>query len=77
MYRGYTFRRIRQNEVPIMFAMILERMKWMDESGIQQWNVTAYDKAYPQSWYEAEQHIMKGMASFQSGHALMGRITAS
>jgi|GEM_PF-5011075 len=66
-----------ENEVPIMVAMILERMKWMDANDIQGWNATDCDHAYPQSWYEAEQHIMKGMASFQSGHALTGRIMAS
>ena len=54
MQKGYTFRKIRQNEVPIMFAMILERMKWMDAKGIQGWNAADYDHAYPQPWYEAE-----------------------
>jgi hypothetical protein len=52
MQERYTFRRIEREEVPIMFSMILERMKWMDAKGIQAWNATDYDKAYPQSFYE-------------------------
>ncbi len=46
------FRRLRQEELPIMFQMILDRMAWMDRRGIRQWNVTEYDKVYPLSYYE-------------------------
>ena len=30
-----------------MFSLILERMQWMDEKGIEHWNVVKYDKLYP------------------------------
>ena len=46
------FREIKEGEVPLMFQMILDRMRWMDEVGIKQWNVTAYDEVYPLKYYE-------------------------
>ena len=48
----YVFRKIREEEIPVMFQMILERMRWMDDVGIKQWNVTKYDEVYPLSYYE-------------------------
>lgn len=56
----YEFRMLRQSEVPQMFHLILQRMRWMNENGIKQWNVMEYDKAYPQVYYEAE--CQKGRA---------------
>ncbi len=38
-----------------MVALILSRMRWMDEVGIRQWNCTHYDEVYPMSYYEAAQ----------------------
>ena len=60
MYEGgkmgnrYEFRRIKQEEVNEMFHLIQERMKWMDEKGIEQWNTAKYDEIYPLSYYEDE-----------------------
>lgn len=51
-HRGYVFRRIREDEIPVMFSIILSRMKWMDEVGIDQWNNTFYDEVYPVAYYE-------------------------
>ncbi|WP_325201378.1 GNAT family N-acetyltransferase [Oscillibacter sp.] len=48
----YTFRKAKEEEVPQVFQLVLERMRWMDERGIWQWNVTDYDKDYPPSYYE-------------------------
>ena len=48
----YTFREIKQTEIPLLFRLILSRMAWMDEVGIRQWNVTKYDEVYPPSYYE-------------------------
>ena len=48
----YLFREIKKEEIPQMFQIILDRMKWMDEKGIKQWNVTKYDEVYPPSYYE-------------------------
>ena len=54
MAEKYEFRRINREEVPYMFHLILQRMKWMDENGINQWNKTKYDEIYPQSYYERQ-----------------------
>jgi len=35
-----------------MLALIHQRIAWMDEVGIRQWNVTGYDTVYPLSYYE-------------------------
>lgn len=51
-HRGYVFRKIKEEEIPVMFSIILSRMKWMDEVGIDQWNNTFYDEVYPVSYYE-------------------------
>lgn len=57
MKKIYTFRKIRKEEISQMFRLVIQRMKWMDENGIKQWNVTKYDKAYPQSYYyKASEH---------------------
>lgn len=55
MSKKYIFRKIKEDEVTEMFQMILERMKWMNEKGIKQWNVTNYDEVYPLSYYEKAQ----------------------
>ena len=52
MKERYRFREIRQEELSEMFEIILARMRWMDEQGIRQWNVTCYDEVYPMSYYE-------------------------
>ncbi len=51
-HKGYVFRKIKKEEIPAMFDIILSRMKWMDEVGIDQWNNTFYDEVYPLSYYE-------------------------
>ncbi len=50
----YIFREIEKNEIPEMFEMVLARMRWMDEVGIKQWNVTKYDECYPMDYYESK-----------------------
>jgi hypothetical protein len=50
--KRYIFREIKKEEIPDMFELILERMRWMDEKGIRQWNVTKYDEVYPMGYYE-------------------------
>lgn len=53
MKNPYVFRRIAAGEVPQVFALILDRIKWMDQQGIRQWNTTDYASVYPLSYYEA------------------------
>lgn len=54
----YIFRPIKKEEIPQMFSIILDRMKWMDKVGIRQWNVTYYDEVYPIEYYE--EHRLAG-----------------
>lgn len=49
--KKYIFRKIKREEIPQMFALILRRIAWMDEKGIKQWNVTNYADAYPEAYY--------------------------
>lgn len=52
MENQYRFRAMRREEAAQMFALVKARMKWMDEVGIKQWNVTDYTDVYPFSYYE-------------------------
>ena len=49
----YTFRQAERDEVPAVFDLIMARVRWMDENGIRQWNVTDYAGCYPLPHYEA------------------------
>lgn len=66
----YIFRKIEKDEIPEMFRLILERIKWMDQNGIRQWNVTDYERTYPQSYYEdkrkaGEVFVLQDLATSQ------------
>ena len=50
---GYVFRQSEPHEVEAVFRLIMSRVRWMDEKGIRQWNVTRYDECYPLEYYEA------------------------
>ena len=54
-YDKYSFRKASANEVPRVFQLVLDRIHWMDEKGIRQWNVTAYLERFPFSYYEQKQ----------------------
>lgn len=56
-HKGYVFEKIKKEEIPLMFSIILSRMKWMDEVGIDQWNNTFYDEVYPVSYYEEHRRV--------------------
>ena len=49
----FTFRRAEEHEVDEVFELIMARVRWMDEVGIRQWNVTDYAGCYPLAHYEA------------------------
>lgn len=46
------FRQIKKEEVQNVFELILDRIEWMNENHIHQWNETNYTDAYPLSYYE-------------------------
>lgn len=47
----YLFRQVSESEIKLIFDLIQARVKWMDEVGIKQWNVTDYEVVYPLSHY--------------------------
>ncbi len=52
--QNLVFRKIYKSEVNRLFQLILERMKWMDEVGIEHWNKYEYDTLFPLTYYEME-----------------------
>ena len=49
----FSFEKAKLEDIPFIFQLILDRMKWMDKKGIKAWNVMEYDKVYPMSYYES------------------------
>lgn len=52
MAREYVFRPLKRDEIPAMLNIIRQRIAWMDEVGIRQWNVTDYNGVYPPEYFE-------------------------
>lgn len=48
----YEFKQGEMKDLPQVYDIIDERIHWMDEVGIEQWNVTDYWVCYPKSYYE-------------------------
>lgn len=53
--KKYHFRKAAVDEVQHVFQLVLNRIRWMDEVGIRQWNVTDYVGRFPLSYYEQKQ----------------------
>ena len=72
----YIFRKIKKEEIPQMFDIILKRMKWMDEKSIKQWNVTYYDEVYPISYYEEARQagILYVLEKAETGEIVCGAV---
>ena len=49
----YLFAQGTLGDLPRFYDLLRERIAWMDEVGIQQWNTTDYWAVYPESHYEA------------------------
>lgn len=47
----YRFRRATEQDVIQVFALYEERVRWMDEKGLKQWNATDYLEVYPAAYY--------------------------
>ena len=41
-------------DISAVFALYEKRVRWMNEKGIRQWNVTDYLRAYPADYYEQQ-----------------------
>ena len=48
----YRFLKGTKDDLQEMYALIDARIRWMDEAGIRQWNVTDYWGCYPPAYYE-------------------------
>ncbi len=51
----FIFRKASTDEVLKVFQLVQDRILWMDEKGIRQWNVTAYLERFPFCYYEQKQ----------------------
>ncbi len=49
----YTFEPARTSDLERVYELIDQRIRWMDEVGIRQWNVTDYWGVYPKEHYMA------------------------
>ncbi len=67
----YEFSLAVPGDVPKVMALIEERIAWMDEKGIEQWNVTGYLEAYPKSYYE-EQAAAGRLYVLRAGSGIIG-----
>ena len=47
------FRVAEREDVKVLLEIIQERIDWMDEQGIRQWNCTHYFDCYPRDYFEA------------------------
>lgn len=52
---AYIFRPAKADDVNAVFSLFARRVRWMDEKGIRQWNVTGYLSVYPKSYYQEQQ----------------------
>ena len=49
----YTVSPAASADVPAVLELIRARIRWMDEQGLRQWNVTRYLEVYPASYFQA------------------------
>lgn len=49
---SYSFNLAYLADIDAVFDLYRKRVKWMDEQGIRQWNVTSYLDAYPIEYYK-------------------------
>lgn len=48
----YVFELGKISELPQVYEIIDQRIRWMNEVGIRQWNVTDYWECYPKEYYK-------------------------
>ncbi len=47
----FVFEKAKSEDAKAVFALVNERISWMDEIGVEQWNKEDYWMVYPQSYY--------------------------
>ena len=56
---SYIFETAKKEEIPEIFDLYKERVQWMDDNGIRQWNDTDYLNTYTEAYFES--HLEKGL----------------
>lgn len=51
----YVLRKAFSIDLEDVMSLIKKRIRWMDEQGIRQWNVTDYLETYPITYYQEQQ----------------------
>lgn len=54
---GYLLEAARPSDIPSVFSLYEERVRWMDGANIRQWNVMDYLDAYPAAYYREQQRL--------------------
>ena len=68
-----TLRLAKSSDVDAIFLLYKKRVRWMDEKGIQQWNVTSYLDAYPLEYYIRQQSL-GNLYVFAENNIIMGAV---
>lgn len=66
----YCFQRAKETDIARVMELIESRIRWMDESGIEQWNKNGYLEAYPEAYYreELENRRLYVLRGEETGH---------
>lgn len=51
---NYIFKLAVKEEMEEIFSLYVQRIHWMNEQGIRQWNITRYLDRYPLSYYQEQ-----------------------
>ena len=68
------FRQIKKEEVQTVFELILDRIEWMNENNIHQWNETNYTDAYPLSYYEEKREAGQLFGLIEEGQIVCAAV---
>jgi len=67
---SFCFRKARPGEPALVYELITDRVRWMDENDIHQWNDTNYLEVFPLEYYEACLERMYVLVEEASGRIL-------
>ena len=64
------FRLAHADDIARIFSLYTTRVRWMDEAGIRQWNVTDYLSVYPREYY-ARMQLESKLYVYASGAEIL------
>ena len=67
------FRAAAPSDIEAIFSLYEKRVRWMDENGVRQWNVTDYLTVYPAAYYR-EQQAAGRLFALYDGDAPIGAV---